>query len=85
MDTMQEQLSLSDRFGITVTFLNPGRAQFYEILDGMAADRNLEITGDDLHAAAERWALSRGGRSPRIARQFIDFAQSRLLRGLPLD
>lgn len=85
VDTMQEQLSLSDRFGITVTFLNPGRAQFYEILDGMAADRNLEITGDDLHAAAERWALSRGGRSPRIARQFIDFAQSRLLRGLPLD
>ena len=84
-DTMQEQLSLSDRFGITVTFLNPGRAQFYEILDGMAADRKLDIAPDALHAAAERWALSRGGRSPRVARQFMDFAQSRLLRGLPLD
>lgn len=85
MDAMQEQLSLSDRFGITVTFLNPDRAQYYEILDGLAADRRLDMDPDALHAAAERWALSRGGRSPRVARQFIDYAQSRLLRGLPLD
>lgn len=84
-DTMQEQLSLSDRFGITVTFMNPGRAQFYEILDGLAADRELDVDLESLHAAAERWALSRGGRSPRVARQFIDFVQSRRLRGLPLD
>lgn len=84
-DAMQEQLSLADRFGITVTFMNPGRAQFYEILDGLAADRRLDVEPESLHAAAERWALSRGGRSPRVARQFIDFVQSRRLRGLPLD
>lgn len=84
-DAMQEQLSLADRFGITVTFMNPGRVQFYEIIDGLAADRRLDVEPESLHAAAERWALSRGGRSPRVARQFIDFVQSRRLRGLPLD
>ena len=84
-DAMQEQLSLADRFGVTVTFMNPGRAQFYAIIDGLAADRRLDVEPETLHAAAERWVLSRGGRSPRVARQFIDFAQSRRLRGLTLD
>ena len=85
LDAMQEQLSLADRFGITVTFINPNRTQFYEILDGLAADRQIKTDPEILHAAAERWALSRGGRSPRVARQFMDYAQSRILRGLPLD
>ena len=71
-DTMQEQLSLSDRFGLTVTFTNPDRANFYEILDAIAEDRGLEIPPEILHEAAEKWALRKGGRSPRIAKQFID-------------
>lgn len=84
-DTMQEQLSLSDRFGLMVTFINPGRQQYYDILDGIAADRKLEISADELHAGAERWALSRGGRSPRTARQYIDHLEARLKLGLGAD
>ena len=84
-DTMQEQLSLSDRFGLMVTFINPGRQQYYDILDGITADRKLEISADELHAGAERWALSRGGRSPRTARQYIDHLEARLKLGLGAD
>ncbi len=81
-DTMQELLSLSDRFGLSVTFLNPDREKFYMILDGIAADRRLEIDTDLLHQRAEQWALSRGGRSPRVARQYIDLVEGRIRRGL---
>lgn len=84
-DTIQEQLSLSDRFGLMVTFINPGRQQYYDILDGIAADRKLPVSAEELHAGAERWALSRGGRSPRTARQYIDHLEARLKLGLGVD
>lgn len=84
-DTMQELLALSDRFGITVTFLNPNRSEYLDIVARLAGDRKLNLPVEPLFAAAERWALSRGGRSPRVARQFVDFAESRLLRDLSID
>lgn len=71
-DSIQEELSLSDRFGIVITFINPDRKQFYDILDAMAKDRGLDIPTEELHFLAERWSLSKGGRSPRGAKQFID-------------
>jgi predicted AAA+ superfamily ATPase len=80
-DTIQETHSLSDRFGLTVTFLNPNKAQYLDIVAKMAEDRSLDADPDELAAAAERFALSRGGRSPRTARQFIDMAQARLRLG----
>ncbi|MEG1886689.1 MAG: ATP-binding protein [Oscillospiraceae bacterium] len=83
-DTMQEMLSLSDRFGITVTFLNPLKAQYLEITQALAADAELNISRDELCLAAERWAISKAGRSPRTAKQFIDYAKSKLSRGLEL-
>jgi len=83
-DTREEMLSLSDRFGITVTFLNPAKAQYLEIVDQLATDENLEIDKDKLSMAAERWALTKAGRSPRGARQFIDYVKSRLARNLDI-
>lgn len=81
-DTIQETMSLSDRFGLSVTFLNPDRARFYSILDQMAADRCLSVDPERLHAGAERWALERGGRSPRVLKQYIDHVESKEKRGL---
>ena len=71
-DSMQEELSLSDRFGIVITFINPDRKQFFDIIDAMAADRGLDLSANELHMLAERWSLQKGGRSPRGARQLID-------------
>lgn len=80
-DIMQEQLSLSDRFGLSITFVNPDKKGYLDIVVKIAADRGLDVDEDRLCAAAERWATRRGGRSPRCARQFIDFVESAEKRG----
>ncbi len=80
-DTVQEAVSLSDRFGITLTFLLPDKQRFLDIVEQIAADRGLKVERQTLLDAAERWALERGARSPRYARQFIADAQARLSRG----
>lgn len=85
VDTMQEQLSLSDRFGITVTFINPDKEKYLSIVKKIADDKGLLIAPDLLQNAAERFALSRGGRSPRIAKQFTEYLAARLARGLNPD
>ena len=83
-DTVQEAASLSDRFGLTLTFLMPDKQRFLDIVEQLAADRGLKADRRALLDAAERWALERGARSPRYARQFIADAQARLSRGEPL-
>ena len=75
-DTLQEELSLSDRFGLSVTFINPDKADFADIVAKIADDRGLLSDLKRLTDAAEVWARRRGGRSPRCARQFIDYVES---------
>ncbi|MBR1747649.1 MAG: DUF815 domain-containing protein [Clostridia bacterium] len=71
-DAMQELLSLSDRFGLQVSFFKPNKASYLNIVKKIADDARLTYDEQDLFARAERFALSRGGRSARLARQFID-------------
>ena len=80
-DIMQEQLSLSDRFGLSITFVNPDKKDYLDIVEKIAADRNLDVDKEHLFAVAEQWATRKGGRSPRCARQFIDFVESAEKRG----
>lgn len=80
-DIMQEQLSLSDRFGLTITFLNPNKAEYLDIVEKIAIDRKMEVDLEELCEKAERWATRRGGRSPRCAKQFIDHVESCVKRG----
>lgn len=75
-DIMQEQLSLSDRFGLTITFLNPDKKNYLEIIEKICDDRKLDVDKEHLFFKAEQWATRRGGRSPRCAKQFIDFVES---------
>ena len=84
-DTMEEQLSLSDRFGLTVCFSSTGKAEYLSIVKQLAADARLEISEEELCVLAERWALVKGGRSPRRAKQFIDYAYSCQAKRLPVD
>ncbi len=78
-DIMQEQLSLSDRFGLTITFMNPDKKSYLEIIEKICIDRGLDVDMEHLFAQAEKWAIRRGGRSPRCAKQFIDFVESSIL------
>jgi len=70
-ETIQEQVALSERFGLSVNFSKPGREEYLMIIRELARDYNVKNT-DNIEAEAERFALERGGRSPRIARQFIE-------------
>ena len=70
-DTMQETLSLSDRFGLSVNFSKPGKDEYLAIVESLADESGIKEDKDKLFRDAEQWALSRGGRSPRCARQFI--------------
>lgn len=82
-DTMQEQLSLSDRFGLTITFLNPDKKEYLDIVEKLATDRHFADHGvdmDKLLFKADQWATRRGGRSPRGAKQFIDHVEGCIKR-----
>ena len=76
-DTMQELISLSERFGIHVTFSKPNKQTYLHIVHSIAKEYALEIPEQELDAQAERFALERGGRSARLARQFVDGLLSR--------
>lgn len=82
-DIMQEQLSLSDRFGLTITFLNPNKQEYLDIVKKIAQDRGLtELDEAHLCFMADQWATRRGGRSPRCAKQFVDYVESCHKRGV---
>ncbi len=72
-DSIEEQLSLSDRFGLTVMFSSTDKASYLSIVRQLAEDCNLSILPEQLETLAERWAILNGGRSPRRAKQFVDF------------
>ncbi|MBW3622281.1 MAG: ATP-binding protein [Armatimonadetes bacterium] len=71
-DTTEEKLSLSDRFGLTLTFVAPTQERYLAIVRGMAERRGIPLSDEELRARALAWATQRGGRSGRVARQFID-------------
>ncbi|MBQ8107988.1 MAG: ATP-binding protein [Ruminococcus sp.] len=72
-DTMQELLSLSDRFGLTITFQKPDKKLFLDVVGKLADQYGLDTDREELEIKAEQFALSKGGRSPRVAKQFIEY------------
>ena len=71
-DTMQEIISLSERFGIQVTFCRPDKKTYLSIVHQLADNAGIIYDEEKIDLAAERFVLSRGSRSARAARQFID-------------
>ena len=84
-DTIQESMSLADRFGLSIQFSLPDKVHFLEIVEQLARQRELDEYLPEIKAGAERWAIARSGRSPRCAKQYIDDAEARIRRGQPLD
>ncbi len=71
-DTMQEMISLSERFGLKISFSRPNKSEYLEIVYGLAEQKKLDMTREELELEAERFAVARSGRSARAAKQFID-------------
>lgn len=71
-DTVQELISLSERFGLRITFSKPNKYEYLEIVKGLAKLNSLDMSEEELEKEAERFAVGRSGRSARAAKQFID-------------
>ena len=74
-DTMQEKLSLVNRFGCTIYYGQPTQKEYYKIVCELAKKQGLELADDFLCAEARRWELHHGGISGRTAQQFINYLQ----------
>lgn len=84
-DAVDDNMSLSERFGLFVTFSAPNKEQFVDIANRIAADRGINVDKDVFAAGLERFALKRGGRSPRIAKQYVDMLEGKLSLGIAIE
>ncbi len=72
-DTIQELISLSERFGLTVLFSKPNKDLYLKIVHQLAEDKKIFMDLKELDILAEAFALRKGGRSARAADQFTDY------------
>jgi predicted AAA+ superfamily ATPase len=77
-DTLQEKVSLSDRFGIQLVFVAPDQDEFLHIVRSMAQRRQLSIPEDVLKRKALLWVQRHNTRCGRTARQFVDYLSGEL-------
>jgi predicted AAA+ superfamily ATPase len=70
-EAVEEKVSLSDRFGLWLGFHNAGQDEYLSMIDGYVAFHGLKIAPEELRRRALAWAMGRGGRSGRVAWQFI--------------
>ena len=72
-DTIEEKLSLVNRFGCQISYSKPSQKEFFDIVIGLARKNNVKMTDEELMAEANKWELSHGGISGRTAQQFINY------------
>jgi predicted AAA+ superfamily ATPase len=70
-EAVEEKVSLSDRFGLWLGFHHCGQDEYLAMIEGYVAFHRLKIAEDELRRRALSWAMGRGGRSGRVAWQFI--------------
>lgn len=75
-DSIQEKLSLADRFGITITYLSPNQESYLKIVEELAVKNNINLSKEELKERAIKWEMKYHGRSGRTAKQFIDYLSS---------
>ncbi len=69
-DSMNETISLSDRFGLVITFLAPDQEQYLAIIAHYLEKEGVRLAPEELRILAHRWELEHSGRSGRTAQQF---------------
>jgi predicted AAA+ superfamily ATPase len=77
-EAVEEKVSLSDRFGLWIGFHNTDQDTFFAMIEGYAEAMALPIETEALRRAAVEWSVTRGGRSGRVAWQFIQDMAGRL-------
>lgn len=72
-DTIEEKLSLVNRFGVTISYSKPTQKEYFAIVTNLAHRAGITMSDEELSAGANRWELSHGGISGRTAQQYINY------------
>lgn len=72
-DTVEEKLSLVNRFGVTICYQKPTPKEYFNIVIELARREGVTLSDEELRAEANKWELSHGGISGRTASQFINY------------
>lgn len=72
-ETMQEKMSLVDRFGILVRYISPEQKEYLRIARALAEEYGVDASGEEFELGAIHWELKHGGFSGRSARQYVEF------------
>ena len=72
-DTMEEKLSLVNRFGVTINYAKPSQKEYFHIVLELAHRQGIVMSDEELKAEANKWELSHGGISGRTAQQFVHY------------
>lgn len=77
IDSENEKISLSDRFGLKIFYISPGQEEYLNIIEGLLSMIGLEVPTAYWQAEAIKWEMSHSGRSGRVAKQFVDYLISK--------
>ena len=77
-ESVEEKVSLSDRFGLWIGFHSCDQETFFAMVEGYAAAHGLDVPPERLRAEAVEWSVTRGARSGRVAWQFIQDLAGRM-------
>ena len=72
-DTVEEKLSLVNRFGVTISYSKPSQKEFFQIVIELARREGITMSDEELKAEANKWELHHGGLSGRTAQQFVNY------------
>ena len=71
-DSVNETISLSDRFGVIINYLAPNQNEYLAIIEDRLRKAGIELGGEELRILGHRWEITHSGRSGRVAQQFVD-------------
>jgi predicted AAA+ superfamily ATPase len=77
-EAVEEKVSLSDRFGLWIGFHNCDQPTYFAMVEGYARALGIDLSAEELRRQANEWSVTRGGRSGRVAWQFIQDLSGRL-------
>lgn len=75
-DTVEEKLSLVNRFGVTINYSKPTQKEYFDIVINLAKRQGITLSEEELRLEANKWELSHGGISGRTAQQFVNYLAS---------
>ncbi len=70
-DSINETISLSDRFGLIINYYSPDQKEYLAIIDHMLRKEGITLSPEELRIAGVRWEMTHSGRNGRTAKQFV--------------